>query len=415
MWKNIKHIFQNEKNLVIALFLMAVFTRLVFVYFDFQANATSKYADDWLYLGLGELFAGGTWNEHMIVAPLIPIVVSFWFLLFGSAITPMILYNVIIGASSVPVYYYLGKEVFNRKVGWILALWGVFNIETFQYYARILKEPSLFFFLPLSLLFLYRSISRPFEWKNILMASVAFALLIHTDERFLVYAPFFAALFLFPKNALSGIKLKPMILWASLIILLMLPWTMRNFTVYDQLVVLTPRTTAFTSKVWGDNIQGMNFEGETGMKRSANVIKERKNAYKEEFGKAPRLYGTTEARVRALLYFWQPTLFSVTYISYGHRPQGPWTLSRNLVSILLFGIFIPFYFLGLIMLVKRKQFLVFLIALIPVLHSLLHAYMVWSLPRYRHPVLFVIVMVGIWAAIEACGFIRNRYYKQHQQ
>ncbi len=412
MWTSIKNTCHNEKSLIIALLLLSVFVRLIFVCFDFHANETSKFADDWLYLKLGELFASGTWNQHMIVAPVIPIIVSFWYLIFGSAITPMIIYNVVIGALSVPVYYSLGKEVFNKHVGWLMAIWGVFCFETFQYYARILKEPTLFFLLPLTLLFLYRSVNREFEWKNILIAALAFILLIHTDERFVFYLPLFLLFFFFPNNAFSVKKAKPMILWGGLVLLLMMPWTIRNYAVYDQLVVLTPRTTAFTSKIWGDNIQDMDFAGESRIDRSARIIEERKTEYKEQFGREPRPFSPNEARVRAFLYFWQPTLFSVTYISYGHRSQGPWTLPRNLISLAFLGAFIPFYFLGLGLLVKRKMYFGLLFALIPLLHSLLHAYMVWTLPRYRQPVLFIIAMVGIWSAIEVYRFIKTTYFKK---
>ena len=39
------------------------------------------------------------------------------------------------------------------------------------------------------------------------------------------------------------------------------------------------------------------------------------------------------------------------------------------------------------------------IAIIPVIHSLLHAYIVWPLERYRSPINFIVALVGIWAVL----------------
>ena len=113
-----------------------------------------------------------------------------------------------------------------------------------------------------------------------------------------------------------------------------------------------------------------------------------------KYGIVPREYTKHEARIRAFINFWQPTYFYPTFIQYGFRFQH-WSLKHNLISILFYGIFLPFYFIGFILLFKQKRFLLLLIATIPLIHSLIHAYMIWPLERYRSPVTFIIVMIGI--------------------
>jgi hypothetical protein len=64
------------------------------------------------------------------------------------------------------------------------------------------------------------------------------------------------------------------------------------------------------------------------------------------------------------------------------------------------------------LLYKRKMYIAFLIALIPVIHSLLHAYMVWPVHRYRAPILFIVVMIGMFVIGELLS--ANRFFEKYK-
>jgi len=241
-------------------------------------------------------------------------IVAMCYKLFGTAIFPMFIYNIIIGSLSVPVLFFLGKEVFNQKLGWGLAIWAVFYYISFRLYPTVQKEPTLLLMFPLSLLFLIKSMKSSLTWKPLAISALAFAVLIHTDERFIVYLPFLALLFLLPSTKPVLSKIKPMVAWLTIVILLMLPWSIRNYHVFDQVVIIAPRTTVFTSKLWGETIMSENLLEESRGKQEASSRADDAKYYSEKFGIQPKLRSKREAQLMAFVHFWQPTFFKPTFI-----------------------------------------------------------------------------------------------------
>jgi hypothetical protein len=375
--------------------------------------------DDWEYLNLGKEIAEGDWTPlsesgaYMLVGPWLPMVVALCVMLFGDPILPMFIYNVLLTTVFIPVLYYIGKALFNKKVGILSAIWGIFYIECLKYLPHILKEPTLFLFLPLSILFLINFIKSDNNIKYLAFAAVSFTILIHTDERFFVYFPVFIGFFVINKSIRFKRLLKHSSIWILFVILLMLPWGVRNYKVFEELVILTPRTTAITSNIWSTKLLtgASHFSNEDVKEKLLNNHYERAVEFGEKYDLKPRKFGKNEARFRAFVNFWQPVYFQPTYYQYGYRPIK-WSLRHNIASILFYGIFLPFYIVGMVLLFRKRLYLPLFIAVIPILHSLMHAYMVWPLERYRSPVTFIVVIIGIWAVIELYSLIKHRYSKQ---
>ena len=128
------------------------------------------------------------------------------------------------------------------------------------------------------------------------------------------------------------------------------------------------------------------------------MIKEARKAEKK-YGIKPSLLDKKEARVKAFFDYWQPAYFKPEFVQHGYRLRV-WSFRTNLASILFYGIFLPFYILGILLLLKRKYFLGLFIAALPIIHSLLHAYMIWANARYRSTMDFIVVMIGIWSIVE---------------
>ena len=191
--------------------------------------------------------------------------------------------------------------------------------------------------------------------------------------------------------------------------LLMVPWGIRNFRVFHQIVILTPRTTAITSKLWGENLAKEASHFSDVEAKIGHMQSRYKSGidFGNQYGITPREYGKNESRIFAFFHFWQPTFFKPTFIQYGFRGIK-WSLKHNIVSLLFYGIFLPFYIIGMFLLYKRKLFIGLYLAFIPLIHILIHAYMVWPLERYRSPVTFIVVMIGIWAGIEIYKKLEER-------
>lgn len=65
--------------------------------------------------------------------------------------------------------------------------------------------------------------------------------------------------------------------------------------------------------------------------------------------------------------------------------------------------------MGFFLLIKKQNFIGLSVAFIPIIHSLMHAYMVWPLERYRSPITFIVVMVGIWVLTEMGKQIKQKF------
>jgi hypothetical protein len=396
----------KEKQMLLAAFLFAFLLRGLYVIYKYNTTGTTEWSDDWEYLSMGRQIADGNWtpkldvNRYMQVGPILPLLIAIGIKIFGNPILFVFVYNIVITSLVVPLLFYLGKEIFNRKVGWLLAAWGIFYIDFFKYNPNLLKEPTVFFFFPLTIFLLIKTIRNNSPWINIIMSSISFAWLIHSDERYIFYFPVFIMLFFLKGSLKLHQSIRFAAIWTGLVLLLMLPWVIHNNKLFNQVVIISPRTTAFTSKVFGKDISNLSITNNNQSSSFYNErLKFRTDLVEKKYGITSREYKGFELYARAFLNFWQPSYFKGTFIQYGARFQK-WSLIHNVSSILFYGIFIPFYLFGILLLTREKYTFGLFIASISIIHSIIHTYMLWPLERYRSPIIFIVVMIGFWGLTE---------------
>ena len=154
----------NERKTLSLLVLVALVLRVIYVFSIYSVSGTSIFGDDLYYIFLGEQIASGNWVPQLEgqvtfnAGPTLPLLVAIFIKLFNDPVIPFFIYNIIVTSLMVPVLYFLGKELFNQNTGWLIAIWGVLFMEAYKYSPHILKESTLFLFVPLTLFFLVRSI-----------------------------------------------------------------------------------------------------------------------------------------------------------------------------------------------------------------------------------------------------------------
>ncbi|MBN2396284.1 MAG: glycosyltransferase family 39 protein [Candidatus Atribacteria bacterium] len=397
----------KEKYIYFFLFILTFILRTIYVIYTWENSGTEKWADDWEYLFYGKSIAAGNFypvysedRPHFIVGPLIPIFIALFNLIFGDTYWPFFIYNVFVSSISIVFLFWIGKILLNKYLGAFISLWGILYIDYYKYLPHILKEPTICFLIIL-LIYLILKYYNKQNIYYLLLCGIVFILLIHTDERYIFLIPFLIVIpflrvnkFVFNRNSLISVAML-----VGLILLLMIPWTLRNYKAYNEIVILSPRTTAFTSKIWGTNISSLAFEGEEGQIKHKERYLENSLKQGKKYGITPRLYNKTESKIRAFVNYWQPTYFKPTYIQYGYRFQK-WSLTHNLAGLLFYGIFLPFFILGAVRIFRERNIILIWLLSIPLVHSLLHAFMVWPLERYRVPVNFIIILIAIYYLIE---------------
>lgn len=392
-----------EKHVLIFLFFLTMLLRTLHVVYENNKFGTSKWVDDLEYLEMGEQIAAGNWDPsisglpHMQVAPGLPLLIAFSKLTFRNIVIPIYIYNILISSFVIIAIFYLGKNLFGRKVAWVGVGWAILNIEFFKYNPHLLKEATVFFLLPLLFLMFLKNIKINLRLSLIVISALVFSLLIHFDERYFIYFPILIMGFFIDYQRNKERIPKAIFVWLSVVCLTMVPWGIRNYNTFKQVVIISPRTTSFTQLLWGKKLTHISFESD---ERNSDQNDQYKVVdFSEKFGIVPYRYKKSEARFKSLVHFWQPVYFNPTFIADGFRPQK-WSLLHNLSSLMFYGIFLPFYFIGFIFLLREKNYCGLYLTIIPLIHSLLHAYMIWPLERYRSPINFIIVLVGIYSVFQ---------------
>ncbi|MCB5235038.1 MAG: glycosyltransferase family 39 protein [Candidatus Cloacimonetes bacterium] len=398
--------------LLICFFIIALTIRIGFTHKQYVELGTENWKDAKLYLDTGIAFSEGNFYPpnseevpYIVIVPGVPLIVAASKLLFGDPVWPVLMLNCLVSALLVFVLYSLGKELINKTAGLILSFWSVFNFSLIRLNHQILKEPLLCLLVPLITLLLLYIYKNKDPLKNTLLSALSFSVLIHIDERFFVYFPIILLAIVLSKRVSNRVKYAG--LWLLILIVSMVPWTIRNYRQFDELVILSPRTTSFTSKLWGTNWGSLHFENEQRRESSNESRMEGALEAALEAGVELREYGKFEKHYMAFYHYWKPVYLKTNFIQYGFRPVK-WSLSHNLSGMVFYGLFLPFYLAGFILAFVKKDFLIVFISSIPFLHSLMHTVMVWPLERYRIPMNFYVILVSIWFISEIVNLKKNR-------
>jgi hypothetical protein len=404
----------GERRILFVLLLLTFALRVVHTAAVFRNSGERDWSDDHEYLAYGRQIAAGNWTADvpgrlpvMRVAPILPVIIAGAIRCFGSPIWPVFILNCLMTALAVPVLFFLGRAVFNRKTAWIGAAWGMLYPDHFKYDPHLLKEPILYLVLPLTILLLVRAARRDGGKWALPLSALGYGVLIHADERFLAMGPLLAAAFLLERPLLWRRAFRKAAFWSAIVVLLMIPWTIRNVRVFGQVVLISPRTTAFTSRLWGSDISGTGFSDAELAGRIIERRMAKATSIQARYGVEPRVFGPVERYGKAFVHFWQPAFFKPTFIQDGTRFQK-WSLRHNLFGILFYGIFLPFYVVAVAFSIRRGYALGIWMASLPLFHSVLHTVMIWPLERYRSPVVFSVVLTGAAGVFDLAALLRNR-------
>lgn len=359
----------------------------------------------------------GNWG---ILGPGYPLLISVFLIGFGHNYFPIFVLNALLTSLVPIILFFLTKEILKKtSLSFAILIWGIFYINYFKYTPYLLKESLVYFLLPLTILLLIKELkSKIIITWNLGFSVICYIYLIHTDERYFFYFPFLIILFFFFYKINLKLFLRKQLLFGFGVILLMTPWLIRNYLTYGQIVILTERTTKVTSLFWGKDLTinyknkasqafiNRNLKDSTVNEYYINLSKEIQN--KTTKSKGPYKFNSLEKYLKATIHYWKPTYFKTSFINDGFRKQK-WSISHNLASIIFYGVFLPFYFLGTIyLLVKRNNIIALFIAILPIIQMIIHVALVHVLERYRNPVDCFVVIIALYFLSKFLYLLPNR-------
>ncbi len=156
---------KSEKEETINLVLIAILTVIGFWvrFITFNKNELTHW-DEGIYSFAGLWWAtkGGAGIPPFVhikySPPLYPLLSSFLFIIFGNSAKAPIFTSILLGTLSIPTIYFLGKKLFNGKIG-LLASAFLCVCEYHIIYSKMaLTEATFLFFFLISIYFIYKAI-----------------------------------------------------------------------------------------------------------------------------------------------------------------------------------------------------------------------------------------------------------------
>jgi 4-amino-4-deoxy-L-arabinose transferase-like glycosyltransferase len=195
----------------------------------------------------GEGFSNMVHYPDIFFQPIYPLFVSFWYLIFGPSPMLVCLIQGVLGCATAIFVYLIGKQLFDRNVGYISLITVLFYPYT-TFLDTALTDMSLFtFFLVISIYFLLKVKEKP-DLAHIIPAGFSLGLATLTRGTILLFLPFVAIWLLLMLDFSRAVR--TYILIMLFVLLSITPWTVRNYIVSDAFV---PITVASKSALWIGN------------------------------------------------------------------------------------------------------------------------------------------------------------------
>lgn len=381
----------KEYVFLLILFLLASFLRILYAFY-LKGDIPVSDAVGYDVLGLNILKYGeyafqlGTptaWRT-----PIYPLFLSGVYFLFGHSYLAVRIIQSIIGGLTCIVIYFIGKRTVNKNVGFIAATISIFY-PFFIYYAGYLLTEALYtFFLAVAVFWLIISAQKP-DWKNLALSGIFTGLAALCKPTALAFIPFSVLGLLVIMGIRKVSTYRNIAIFLLFFIITLSPWVSRNYIVFQRII---PGTTQLGFALLnGTLLFDVQHQWRIEEELQTNPILLKGKELNEIEGDD---YYTKEAlnfirhnlrymmklAPRKFFKFWRLYPHTESIYTYGHSK----TL-LVLVSLLSYGILLPFSILGIIFSIRKwKQFTFFygLIGSFTVMHLI-----VWSQIRFRLPIM----------------------------
>ncbi len=365
-----------------------------------------------------------------------PLFLSLVYLLFGKGnFNAVYIIQAFISVFTLYYIYRLSTALFGKKKSILTLVWAGLYINYLKFTGLVLRETLVFFLIILVFYYLWLFINKP--WKihvlknrNFWQFIIFFTVLIHTDARYIFFIPFLLILFISYLGYNAGLI---RYLWSLLfIVVLLIPWSVRNYIAYDAFVLINSRSLDMREsddrkEVWEKRMNNnlINFGTMTHVNVSDDYPSENERALIKA-GSNPNARSDEEISIikqdiypdstfigRKIYWikeFWRIVRFQGDYFPFPDaRFQGKWSLKHNVSSILCYGTLLPFAVIGLFVMYNEKNKALLFLAFPIVIQTLLHMFM-WSRDRYRMPIDAFIIIIAVYGMFWCLDKYNERKY-----
>jgi len=391
----------KEYLFLLILFLLASFLRILYAFY-LKGDIPVSDAAGFDLLGINILKYGeyafqlGVPTAHR--TPVYPLFLSGVYFLFGHSYLAVRIVQSLISSLTCIVIYLIGKRVVNKNVGAITAIVSVFY-PFFIYYTGYLLVETLFTFLLAAVIYwLIRSIEKP-DWKNLGLSGVFMGLAALCKPTTFAFVPFSVLGFLVILGIRKVSTYRNIGIFLLFFVITLSPWVSRNYIVFKRVIPSTTQLgfALLDGSLLFDAEHQWRIEEELQTNpvvlrgKELNEIEQNQYYTKValEFIRNNPKY-MMKLALRKFLKFWRLYPHTESIYMYGHAKSF-----LVLVSLLSYGLLLPFSLLGIIFSIRKWKQFIFFYGLI-VSFTFIHL-IVWSQIRYRLPIMPYIIVFAAFS------------------
>jgi len=271
--------------------------------------------------------------------------------------------------------YRIGEKRLGQTVGFAAALWFAVYVHQAHYSSVVARDVTVGMLVAFVC---YLLIRYSHTMRGALWCALAYSLLLHFDPQYLLMLPVVVLFYLSSVKRHLLLRVQYTFLFLGTMVLLLAPWTIRNYRVYGDPIPVALEATKYLQPV-GTSSGGPDDVVEVGGGAVSRPGFWRNTA---EYWRVIRL-GTGA----------QTTADGVT------RVLPPWSLRHNLVSLVTYGLLLPFSLLGVWFSVRSRNQAGLVLAVAVAAMYIVRAFYGGS-PRTRVPAEPLIILLALYAVVD---------------
>jgi len=283
------------------------------------------------------------------VAPGYLVLLSIAFRIAGASWWTAVLLNAVLGAATTLFLYRIGEKQIGRRVGFFSALWLGAMFTQLHYASLAVREVFTTFLL----VWLVYALAKPFHrMRYAIWTGVLFVMLVYTDPIFVLLLPVLLLFLGLRATHHRVLSAQYLILFITTVIVVSVPWTVRNYVVHRDFVPISIKATRYTAPFtrWLREVPPQP-EVPQAVRLDTGFLR-----HEVEFWRIARLADSPGDPAR------------------GIGPEPAWSLRHNLASLLSYGLLLPFFVTGLLLALRQRQRTVLIVGGTVVAYALLRGF-----------------------------------------
>jgi hypothetical protein len=384
----------TERKILLALFAIALGIRVLYgAGFTAQADLGShNITRDLNYAR--EIARGAKWIGEPLSprSPGYPAVLAAFYLVSVKQMWLVTFLQAVLGALTVVIVYRLGRQMLDVPFATLAALWFAFHARHIQASSIFAREILAILLLLLALFLLVRPFVR---MRYAVVSGIVYTALIHVDPQFVVLLPLFLV-FMYFKTRHRLLSLQYLFVFFGIVVVATVPWTIRNYVVYDQPLPISMEARRFL--------------------RPVKIVATEPGAGLSDIKDRVVTMSRTRLLERNTVEFWRVARFREDKAADGPGESRPtarpdvepaWAPLHNVASIVNYGVMLPFFLVGIALAVRRRDRAGIMIAATVAAYFLMRAYLGGG-EQSRYPIDPLIILLAFYGIAWLFRLIRHR-------